>query len=317
VRAERDGTPPSAPDTRSTIDRMPLSAASMERRAVVAACRVATRLGYEPEAPVVLRESNNTVVWLRPHAVVAKVGKSARSVPSLMREHAVGMELAANGAAIAPPVSGAAPTRDEETDFLVTLWERLEGDAQAVPHPEKLAASLRDLHEHLMRYSGPLPSYQSTLDLARTALFDDEEMRSLRADDLAMLRTAFDRLDAAARAHAHVLRPLHGEAHDRNVLVTPQGLKWIDFEGTCLGPPEWDLAFLPEAAANEFPEADRGLLDLLRTLNSARVATWCFVRWHFPELRWHAQFHLEQVRRWFDTDVGRRGNGDRDALDGR
>jgi hypothetical protein len=27
----------------------------------------------------------------------------------------------------------------------------------------------------------------------------------------------------------------------------------------------------------------------------------CFARWEFPELRWHARFHLEQVRRAEDT----------------
>jgi thiamine kinase-like enzyme len=94
-----------------------------------------------------------------------------------------------------------------------------------------------------------------------------------------------------------VSRPLHGEAHDRNVLVTPAGLRWIDFEGACTGPLEWDIAFLPERAIEVFPEVDAEVVNLLRTLNSARVATWCFARWQFPEMRWHARFHLEQVRR--------------------
>ena len=34
-----------------------------------------------------------------------------------------------------------------------------------------------------------------------------------------------------------------------------------------------------------FPEADTRLLNLLRTLNSARVATWCWIRADVPEMR--------------------------------
>jgi len=97
--------------------------------------------------------------------------------------------------------------------------------------------------------------------------------------------------------HSYAEQPLHGEAHDRNLLSTPDGLRWIDLEGACVGPLEWDLAFLPEEAVGVFPEADTELLGLLRTLNSARVATWCWVRWEFAEMRWHARYHLEQVRR--------------------
>ena len=37
-----------------------------------AACRVAAEYGLISHDPVILQESNNTVVWLRPHAIIAK-----------------------------------------------------------------------------------------------------------------------------------------------------------------------------------------------------------------------------------------------------
>jgi len=43
--------------------------------ATAAACRVAARFDLPTDQPAVLQESNNTVVWLRPHPVIAKVGK--------------------------------------------------------------------------------------------------------------------------------------------------------------------------------------------------------------------------------------------------
>jgi Phosphotransferase enzyme family len=266
-----------------------------------AAIRVGSRFGYGADDALVVQESNNTVVWLRPHPVIAKVGKRNHSAASLVREHEVADFLVRNGAAVAPPIAGIGPTRDHGTGFMVTLWARLDNDPESEPTPMDLAASLRELHHVLMRFEGELPPFEASLDLARAALGDDEQMRALPSDDRSMLRSAYDRLVAAVRAQYMLLRPLHGEAHDRNVLVTPNGLRWIDFEGACIGPLEWDLAFLPRRAIDAFPEADARLLSELRTLNSARVATWCFARWEFPELRWHARFHLEQVRRAEDT----------------
>jgi aminoglycoside/choline kinase family phosphotransferase len=266
-----------------------------------AAIRIGSRFGYQTDDALVVQESNNTVVWLRPYAVIAKVGRRSHSAASLVREHEVADFLSRNGAAVAPPVEGIAPTSDDDTGFMVTLWQRLDNDPESEPSPRALADSLRELHHTLMRFEGELPSFEASLDLARTALWDDVQMRALPVSDRSMLRLAYDRLLAEVRTRHMAVRPLHGEAHGRNVLVTPQGLRWIDFEGACIGPLEWDLAFLPQRAIDAFPEADARLLSELRTLNSARVATWCFARWEFPELRWHARFHLEQVRRAEET----------------
>ena len=85
--------------------------------------------------------------------------------------------------------------------------------------------------------------------------------------------------------------------HDGNLLATPGGLRWIDLESVCLGPLGWDLAFLEEDAASFFTGVDDDLLALLRVLNSALVATWCWSRVEYPEMRWHAEFHLERVKR--------------------
>ena len=72
--------------------------------------------------PILLQETNNTVVWLRPHEIIAKVGTWAHSEEALRREHDVATILAAAGAPIALPVRDAEPVRDEHSGFLVTLW---------------------------------------------------------------------------------------------------------------------------------------------------------------------------------------------------
>jgi thiamine kinase-like enzyme len=122
-------------------------------------------------------------------------------------------------------------------------------------------------------------------------------MAALSDKDRSLLRRAFDRLSAELDTRRFCERPLHGEPHDGNLLVTKDGLRWIDLEAACVGPLEWDLAFLPEEAVEVFRDVDRELLRLLRALNSARVATWCWARADFEEMRRHGEFHLEQVRR--------------------
>jgi aminoglycoside phosphotransferase (APT) family kinase protein len=277
----------------STNERAPRSG----RDAVGAALRVAARFGYASDEPAVIQETNNTVVWLRPHPVVAKVGKWGHSHASLVREHRIAKALAADGAPVGPPVAGTAPVRDEETGYTVTLWERLEHDPEEEPDPLDAGSSLRDLHRALDRFGDGLPSFQASLDLAQATLWDDRAMKVLSASDRSLLRGAYERLRNELAGLRYPIRPVHGEAHLGNLLVTPDGLRWIDLENVSMGPLEWDLAFLPEGSAVVFPEADERLLTLLRTLNSGRVATWCFARWEFQELHWHGRHHLEEVRR--------------------
>src|SRR5438477_492467 len=85
--------------------------------------------------------------------------------------------------------------------------------------------------------------------------------------------------------------------HLGNVLSTAAGPRWIDFEAVSYGPLEWDLAFLTDDAVATFPDVEPRLLAVLRPLNSARVATWCWARADLPGMRSHAEHHLEIVRR--------------------
>jgi Ser/Thr protein kinase RdoA (MazF antagonist) len=112
-----------------------------------------------------------------------------------------------------------------------------------------------------------------------------------------LLRAAFDRLCAELDERPFAERVLHGEPHRDNVLATATGFRWIDFEEVSIGPLEWDLTSLPSGSEEEFPQVDRELLRLLRTLNSARVATWCWVCADIEGMRSHGEFHLERVRR--------------------
>jgi len=264
-----------------------------------AAVEVARTRGFTSEDPLLIQETNNTVVWLRPHQVVAKVGVHAGSEERIVREHEVASALVVAGAPIAPPISDAPPLRDVESDFVVTLWNRVDHDPNAESTGDVVGRSLGQLHEALLEINVDVPSFREGLRRTQAALADDGRTVSLAIPDRHLLRSVFTDLLAKLDGFSFVEQGLHGEPHVGNYLVTTSGLRWIDFEDACRGPLEWDLAFLPADAVATFENVDSSLLELLTTLNSARVATWCLIQARFPKMRAHGEYHLEQVReRW-------------------
>jgi Ser/Thr protein kinase RdoA (MazF antagonist) len=264
-----------------------------------AAIEVAEHLGLPLDRPLLIQETNNTVVWLRPHPIIAKVGTHSYSAEVLVREHAVASSLAIADAPIARPYPGTAPVRHQETGFIVTLWNRLDHDPNADADGAAVGRSLSRIHEALENCDVVLPSFRSGLEHAKGALFDDVSVIAADPDDVEFLRAAFTDLFRKLDHRTFTAQTLHGEPHSNNYLLTPRGIRWIDFEGACRGPLEWDLAFLPRDGAAVFPDVDPDLLALLQTLNSARVVTWCWVQDRFPEMRRFGEHHLAVVRsRW-------------------
>ena len=266
------------------------------RADITAAVQVAEAFGVVSNDPLLLHETNNTVVWLRPEPVVAKVATRPDARDDIRSEHAIAVELAAVGGEIARPLPGTEPRVHEETGFVVTLWERLDGIDRAEVEPAALLQSLGRLHVALAETSRALPSFRSALVRARAALEDDQLMAAMQPGDRAFLRDAYDDGLAALAETTPQEHRLHGEPHDANRLVTAAGLRWIDFESCCRGPLEWDLAFLPREFDTQLGDADHDLLALLRRLNSARVATWCMAQARFPDMRHHGALHLALLR---------------------
>jgi aminoglycoside/choline kinase family phosphotransferase len=201
------------------------------------------------------------------------------------------------GAPIAPPLLGVEPTRERHTGLLVTLWLRLEHGDEDDADAADIGRSLQAVQDALALYPGELPSFREKLESARALLDDDAEMSALDPDNRRFLRSTFDALLEQLASNAYQARRLHGEPHSQNRLTTRHGVRWIDFEGACQGPAEWDLAFVPEGALPAFPPSEAGLLQLLRRLNSARTATLCWARYDVPALRWPARFHLQQLHK--------------------
>ena len=260
-------------------------------RGVQAAQAAGVAAGYESRDPQVLQATNNIVMWLRPHPVVAKVGTSPHSASSLSREAAASAALAARGAPVGVPLSTELFV-DEASGLPATLWERLP-EVVDEPTAVEYAATLGEVHEALRDLALDLPDFTTVLDHARVTLFDVASMHLLDPSNLAFVRDAFDQADVQIRAHAFEARPIHGEPHRNNIVNTAKGPRLIDFESVCHGPVEWDLASVDTEISDRFPRHDRDLLRVARRLNSARVATWCWHLADIPEMRHHGEVHLQ------------------------
>jgi hypothetical protein len=265
--------------------------------AVRAAASVAAGLGFAADDPCVVADSNHTIVWLRPHEVIAKVGRRSAD-ESLLLEHRVCSPLTQADAPVAAPVGGAAPTRDADSGLLVTLWRRVEHGPEDAADPVDVGESLRAVHNALDRYRGDLPSFLHKLESARAVLADDARKEALSSHDRSFLRAAFDVLTGELRSRSYEGQRLHGEPHGSEPADDGGGRAMDRFRGCLQRATRMGSAFLPEAALVAFPLADQSLLELLRTLNSARTAILCWERYQIPALRWHARFHLQRVRDW-------------------
>lgn len=266
-----------------------------QERAIAAARRIAAGYGVDSDRPTILQDSNHTVIHLAPAPVVAKVNTSPEEA-SLSDEIAIGRFLAARGGPVVPPTSLFPPGPYVVDGLEVTFWQYCPHDS-GEPSPDVHGASLRLLHDALDGYPVPLRPWDR-FDGIESVLASPSILGALPADDRRFLSHRYRELLTAIGRFHPVLRPLHGEPHGGNLLRTPSGPRWIDFESACRGPQEWDLTVLPdEVAARYFADIDWDLLAVLRQMRSLCVAVWCWVDPdRAPILRQAGTHHLNLLR---------------------
>lgn len=201
--------------------------------AVSASVACARALGLPADDPEVIAEGYSVRVRLRPAPVVTRVvtvGRELRPdpLPWLEREVSVAQFLAASGVPIVAPWEDPGPHIAEGLE--VSLWHWAEHDSREVS-AAGFGAMLGLLHEALAPYPGDLPTLVGPLtDISAALTISPDPTLHRAAAELVPLALSWSG------------RPLHGDAHTGNVLMTPNGPLWTDFEDVCVGPMEWDMA---------------------------------------------------------------------------
>lgn len=233
--------------------------------AVAASVACAEALGLPTDDPVVVAEGYSVRVRLAPAPVVTRVvtlGRVLRGdpLPWLEREVEVGRFLAAAGAPVVAPWHDPGPHLAGGLE--VTLWQWADHEPGAVGDAE-FGALLGELHAALASYDADLPVLVGPLtDIASAMAVSSEPLLHRAAAVLVPLAMAWPR------------RPLHGDAHTGNVLLTPAGPRWTDLEDVCAGPVEWDLASttVSEEAVAAYPgPVDRERLEDCRDLRRLQI----------------------------------------------
>lgn len=202
--------------------------------------------------PIVLKHGSNVIVHLHPAPVVARIAaRTALVRPSVAghfaRDLAVSAFLAARGVPVVTPSAELPAGPHTHDGFVLSFSTYVPHDPSArLTRPDVLKL-LPDLHAELRHYEGPLPERGPLDDTEHTLAYLD----GLGVPGLDRFRDRHLELLEHWDAHYRDVQPLHGDSHHGNVLMTPSGPVWNDFEDTWRGPVAWDLACLAGAQGAE------------------------------------------------------------------
>ena len=204
----------------------------------------------------------------------------ARAAPVTHQAAQLEVELAQRLATAQCPVGSLDPrveARVHERDgFTVTLWTYYEQTTGQEVSPADYATALARLHAGMRTVDVTVPHFTDRVAEAEELVASRDRAPSLSDAERDLLARALRVRSQWIAEHDRVEQLLHGEPHPGNLLSTDRGPLFIDLETCCRGPVELDLAHVPAAVCELYPDLDRALLDECRGLVLAMVAAW---RW--------------------------------------
>ena len=268
--------------------------AGLVARAAVAASSLARDLDLPVEDMVVVQNSNTLALRLLPCDVFARTALVGQEIAAF--EVLVAQNLGAVSAPIASLHPRVEPRVYERDGFAVTFWTYYDS-VTGTASPAKYANALHRLHGAMKSSEVEAPHFTERIAAAEGLLTNRHQTPALVDADRTLLLDTLrgGRQAMCSRVNAEQL--LHGEPHPGNLLVTRNGLLFIDLETCCRGPVEFDVAHAPDEVSVLYPGVDHVLLQESRRLVLAMVAAWRWdVRDEFPNGRRHGLNILDVVR---------------------
>ena len=248
--------------------------ASEVSRAVAAAMSIASSLGLTVDDAIVLQDSNKLALRLLPGDVFARVAHVAHQVAQF--EVDLAQRLAETDSPVAALEPRVEPRVYERDGFVVTLWTYYAPLSPREVSPGDYADALERLHAGMRKLDVTTPHFTDRVAEAQQLVTSRDRTPALGDADRELLSHTLRSLSGAIGERGVAEQLLHGEPHPGNVLSTKHGPRFIDLETCCRGPVEFDLAHVPEAVSDRYPDVDQELLRECRILVLAMVAAW---RW--------------------------------------
>ena len=264
------------------------------RRAVQAASATARELGLPVDDAVVIHDSDRIAVRLTPCDVLARIAPQAWE-DGQQFEAEVARRLTEIGSPVGELEPRAEPRVYVRDAFAFTLWTYYEQVGEVTP--VDYASALVRLHAGLRQIDMAAPHITERVAAWVAEVNDPEGTPELPGPDRELLSITFNRVRNAIDPWDTGDQLLHGEPHPGNLLSTRRGPLFIDLHTCQRGPVEYDLAYVPEEVAADYPGADQRLVQQFRVLMWAGITT---MRWNpedqFPNRDYWRLEGLNQLR---------------------
>lgn len=198
--------------------------------------RVCDRVGADVSGARLIKFTNNAVFALPNSGLVVRIAGSAVTAGRATKVVGVARWLAEHGMPTVRLATGL-PQPLKIEGYAVSLWEMVP-ETETVPTGHDLGRILLRFHS-LPAPAMELPAWE-TLAVIRSRIAAGE---TLTEDERAFLVDAVDAVAADVESIDYVLEPgpIHGDPIIGNLIPGPNGAILCDFDGTCIGPREWDL----------------------------------------------------------------------------
>jgi hypothetical protein len=273
--------------------------ADLKARATRAAVKAGRLIGDSAVNPVILHCSSHISVHLPELSTVARVMPfSERAMAAAVRELEVTRYLHRKRAPVVPPSRTMPCAPFVEDGMAVTLWpyvihQRACGDEDR-DKVSRAAFALRQVHDAFADYPGDLPPITEKFEECASLLRQPAALPILAPEDRTFLLRTYEALVETLAALPVDPAPIHGDAQLGNVLFTPSGPLWIDFEAASVGPREWDASGAPHLPA--FLSLNPDIFEIMVRLRSLCVVVWCSALAEDPDKREAAEYHLRRLR---------------------
>lgn len=205
---------------------------------------IAEKAGLTDITPIELSNGGNLIIHLAPHPIVARIATviskedAENAYKILDRELRVARHLQSKKVPVLLPTDLTNAGPYDVGGTWMTFWKYVPQIQLESPSPSEAIELINGLSRAMKDFVDELPVlgvWERTCQSAvRLSKHSDQSIQALL--------NVFLRVDEQIRLESSLLIPCHGDAHRGNLLPSPEGWVWSDFEDVSLMPAYWDLA---------------------------------------------------------------------------